>query len=73
MIKTQNLTHPIHQPAWLEDEFLHKHLPVCWIIVARLYRYFPDNRANMARYNRKIPRHVNGTLSTSYASPVIEN
>ena len=65
MVKPQDLTLLIHQPTWFGDEFLLKHLLVCWIIMARLYRYLPDNRANMAWYNKKIPRHVNGTLSTS--------
>ncbi len=45
MIKTQNLTYLIHQPAQFGDKILHKHLLVFCNISARLSRYYADIRA----------------------------
>jgi len=50
MIKAQNLTDLIHQPARFGHEILHKHLLVFCNISARLSRYFADIRANPAPY-----------------------
>jgi len=66
MIKTQNLTNLIHQPARFGHEILQKHLLVFCNIFAGLYRYFADNRANLAYYNKKLTRRVTVWLAHSY-------
>jgi len=50
MVKAQNLTDLIHQPARFGHEILHKHLLVFCNIFARLSRYLEDIRANPACY-----------------------
>jgi len=58
MIKAQNLTDLIHQPARFGHEILHKHLLVFCNSSAVLSRFFADIRANLAYYNKKITRLV---------------
>ncbi len=50
MIITQNLTYLIQQAARHGHEIHHKHLLMFCNISAWLYRYFADNRANLAAY-----------------------
>jgi len=68
MIKAQNLTDLIHQPARLGHEILHKHLLVFCNIFARLSRYSEDIRANLAHYNKKLTRPVKVWLAHSYSA-----
>lgn len=65
MIKTQNLVYLNHQPARFEGKFAFTHLPADCNISARLSRYFADNRAKLAHYNRKLTRPVRVWLATS--------
>ncbi len=65
MITTQNLTDLIYQPARFGHVSLHKHLLVFCNISAGLSRYFADNRANLAHYNKILTRPVMVLLAHS--------
>jgi len=65
MIKAQNLTDLIHQPARFGHEILHKHLLVFCNISAWLSRYFVDNRANLAAYPARC--NISAGLSSYFA------
>jgi hypothetical protein len=65
MIKTQNLTYLIHQPARFGHEFLHKHLLVFCNNSAWLSRYFADNHANLAAYPASC--NISAGLSSYFA------
>jgi len=58
MIKAQNLTDLIHQPARFGREILYNHRLVFCNTSAWLFRYFADNRAILAYYNKKLTRPV---------------
>jgi len=64
MIKTQNLTGLIHQPARFEDEILHKHLLV-FSHSAKLSRYLVDIRAVLVSCN--ISARLSRYLGDIYA------
>jgi hypothetical protein len=65
MIKAQNLTDLIDQPARLVHEILQIYLIVFCNISAELSGYFADNRAKWAYYNKKLTRPALAWLAHS--------